>query len=154
MSLPTSTWIPGEILRDRHILDLPADTSVECDEPNDPEHTGFATATDACDPATTIGYFDETTARACSQQYTITRTWTAADGCGNETAGAQTIAVVDLEEEAVVWALTGRWRMQHEPALLPSGMRRTGRNHEIFSTKAQRHKGKLKEEKNDKTDEL
>ncbi len=31
------------------------------------------------------------------------------------------IAVIDLDEEAVVWALTGRWRMQHEPALLPGG---------------------------------
>lgn len=32
-----------------------------------------------------------------------------------------TIAIVDPREERVVWALTGMWRKQHEPVLLPSG---------------------------------
>jgi hypothetical protein len=32
-----------------------------------------------------------------------------------------TIAVVDMETEAVVWALTGRWKEQHDPTVLPNG---------------------------------
>jgi hypothetical protein len=32
-----------------------------------------------------------------------------------------TVAVVDLERTTVVWALTGLWRAQHQPSLLPSG---------------------------------
>jgi len=32
-----------------------------------------------------------------------------------------TIAVVDMEEGKVVWALTGRWRLQHQPTFIPGG---------------------------------
>ena len=32
-----------------------------------------------------------------------------------------TIAVVDPETETVVWALTGMWRQQHQPTVLPNG---------------------------------
>ena len=32
------------------------------------------------------------------------------------------IAVVDLDAEAVTWALSGQWIAQHEPTLLPNGM--------------------------------
>ncbi len=32
-----------------------------------------------------------------------------------------TIAVVDQDTEAVVWALTGMWRLQHQPTVLPNG---------------------------------
>ena len=31
------------------------------------------------------------------------------------------LAVIDLEREAVVWALTGPWRRQHQPVVLDSG---------------------------------
>jgi hypothetical protein len=32
-----------------------------------------------------------------------------------------TIAVVDPDTEAVVWALSGMWRLQHQPTVLPNG---------------------------------
>lgn len=32
-----------------------------------------------------------------------------------------TIAVVDMEAETVVWALSGRWHRQHQPTVLPDG---------------------------------
>jgi hypothetical protein len=32
-----------------------------------------------------------------------------------------TIAVVDTDKETVVWALTGMWRQQHQPTILPNG---------------------------------
>jgi hypothetical protein len=35
--------------------------------------------------------------------------------------GLDAIAVVDLDTEAVVWALTGMWRRQHQPTVLDSG---------------------------------
>ena len=35
--------------------------------------------------------------------------------------GIDTIAIVDLEAQEVSWALTGMWRRQHEPVLLPDG---------------------------------
>jgi len=32
-----------------------------------------------------------------------------------------TIAVLDMEQEAIAWALTGRWRKQHQPVVLRNG---------------------------------
>jgi len=32
-----------------------------------------------------------------------------------------TIAIIDLEQERVTWALTGMWKYQHEPSLLENG---------------------------------
>jgi len=32
-----------------------------------------------------------------------------------------TVAVLDLDEEKVVWALAGCWRQQHQPTMLPGG---------------------------------
>jgi len=32
-----------------------------------------------------------------------------------------TIAILDMEQERIVWAMTGLWRRQHQPTLLPSG---------------------------------
>ena len=32
-----------------------------------------------------------------------------------------TIAIIDLEQEKVTWALTGMWKYQHEPSLLKNG---------------------------------
>jgi outer membrane protein assembly factor BamB len=31
------------------------------------------------------------------------------------------VAVVDLEQEKVVWAITGDWKMQHQPTVLDNG---------------------------------
>ena len=33
----------------------------------------------------------------------------------------QTVAVVDMDAEAVVWALAGRWRAHHQPTILGNG---------------------------------
>jgi len=32
-----------------------------------------------------------------------------------------TIAIVDMQQESVVWALSGMWRMQHQPTVLDNG---------------------------------
>ena len=71
---------------------LPASSSVEC-----PATPAFATptATDACDAAPTLTFLDVTTPGTCPQEFTVTRTWTATDACGNSSSASQTISVTD-----------------------------------------------------------
>ena len=77
-------------------ITVPDDTTVECDESTDPSNTGGnATATDNCDNDVSITYSDVTTPGACGGNYSITRTWTATDDCGNSVSKNQTITVQD-----------------------------------------------------------
>jgi hypothetical protein len=66
------------------VITCPADTTIECDESTDPSSTGYATATDNCDPNPAIAYTDQTSGNV------ITRTWTATDACGNVDSCQQT----------------------------------------------------------------
>jgi Bacterial Ig domain len=79
------------------VITTPADASVECGGDTSPASTGSATATDACSGAT-VSHSDVTTAGSCPQGYTITRTWTAVDGCGNSASSVQTITVADTTD--------------------------------------------------------
>ncbi|MFV7234135.1 T9SS type A sorting domain-containing protein, partial [Flavobacterium sp. ZB4R12] len=71
---------------------LPAPSSVEC--PAAPVFT-TPTATDACDSSVTPTFADVRTAGSCPQEYSVTRTWTATDDCGNSSTASQTISVTD-----------------------------------------------------------
>src|SRR5205814_8553659 len=55
-----------------------------------------ATATDKCDNNPTLTPSDVTTPGSCAGNYTVTRTWTATDACGNSSTAAQTINVHDV----------------------------------------------------------
>jgi hypothetical protein len=77
------------------IITCPSDTTIECDESSDPANTGYATATDACDPSPTITYSDVTLPGSCPEESTITRTWTATDASGNSSSCSQIVEVVD-----------------------------------------------------------
>jgi len=68
------------------------DFTVECDEPYD---FTDPTVSDNCDPDPSLTYDDVTTPGDCPQEYSITRTWTATDACGNTSQDSQTIYVVD-----------------------------------------------------------
>ncbi|MCT4630120.1 gliding motility-associated C-terminal domain-containing protein, partial [Winogradskyella sp.] len=70
---------------------LPADVTVECDTVPTAE---TLTASDNCGTAT-VTLNESTTAGTCDNEYTLTRTWTATDACGNETIHSQTITVQD-----------------------------------------------------------
>jgi hypothetical protein len=59
---------------------LPAPTTIECDVT---PTWDTPTATDNCDPAPVLTFNDVTTAGSCPGSYTIVRTWTATDACGN-----------------------------------------------------------------------
>jgi hypothetical protein len=80
---------------DDPVISCPADITINCDESINPSHTGSATAIDNCDPNPAVTYADSETAGSCAQEKTITRTWTATDGCGNSAQCVQTITVVD-----------------------------------------------------------
>jgi FlaG/FlaF family flagellin (archaellin) len=66
--------------------------TIEC--PAEPVFS-TPTAADACDPDPSLTYVDDTTAGDCPQEYSVTRTWTATDYCGNSSTASQTITVVD-----------------------------------------------------------
>ncbi|MFN0015201.1 MAG: MopE-related protein, partial [Saprospiraceae bacterium] len=71
----------------------PVNITVQCSAvPSE----GMPTATDNCDATVAITYNGQTqTAGTCANAYTLTRTWTAADNCGNTKTVTQRITVVD-----------------------------------------------------------
>ncbi|MGJ8593827.1 MAG: HYR-like domain-containing protein [Aquaticitalea sp.] len=71
---------------------LPEEMTLEC--PATPQFAD-ATAMDACDQSVTLTYNDVTTPGDCEGEYSITRTWTATDDCGNSSTATQTINVED-----------------------------------------------------------
>ncbi len=80
------------------LLDVPADETVGCDAVPPP---ASVTASD-CDPAVAITFTTEQTAGSCPQSYTLTRTWTAIDACGNTSSQSQVITVVDTTPPVLV----------------------------------------------------
>ncbi len=70
-------------------ITCPASVEVECGQPNDPDHTGYATAVDNCDPSPIITFSDT------RNNGVTTRLWTATDACGNSAQCTQTITVDD-----------------------------------------------------------
>jgi len=83
-------------------ITCPPNVTVQCDESTDPSHTGWATATDACDPSVTITYTDQVDLSGCGG-YTglITRTWKATDDCGNTSTCQQIITIVDTTKPTI-----------------------------------------------------
>lgn len=73
------------------VITPPADYTAECSDNHPMED---ATATDACGTAT-ITVEQTTTPGTCTGEYTITRTFTATDDCGNASTASQTITIVD-----------------------------------------------------------
>ena len=54
-----------------------------------------ATATDNCGTVVSLILSENTTQGLCAGDYTITRTWTATDDCGNNSSASQTITIID-----------------------------------------------------------
>ena len=74
------------------IAALPAPSTISC--PATPIFA-VATATDACGSVFTLTSADVTTNGTCAGSYSVTRTWTAKDACGNTATASQTISVTD-----------------------------------------------------------
>ncbi|MGK0363014.1 MAG: gliding motility-associated-like protein [Saprospiraceae bacterium] len=75
------------------LIGVPEDTMLECHEDLSPANV---TATDDCDSNVEVIMTEETISGSCENEYTIIRTWTASDDCGNEVSATQTIMVKDI----------------------------------------------------------
>ncbi len=78
----------------------PDDLSLECDEALP---VTSAEASDDCG-SVTVTYDDETVAGDCAGNYTVLRTFTAEDGCGNSSTYVQTIEFTDTTAPVVLSA--------------------------------------------------
>lgn len=74
------------------LVGVPADTSAECDDVPAP---AAVTATDACDASPMVSLDEATVEGDCPDDFTLTRTWTATDACGNSASADQSIEVSD-----------------------------------------------------------
>jgi uncharacterized repeat protein (TIGR01451 family) len=70
----------------------PANTTVSCEAV---PTAAVLTATDNCDLAPVVTYAEVRTNGTCANSYTLTRTWTATDVCGNSSSKTQVITVED-----------------------------------------------------------
>ena len=117
----------------------PEDLALEC---SDDLPVTEATASDDCG-SVTVTYSDETIAGDCSGNFTVLRTFTAEDGCGNSTTHVQSIVFTDTTAPVVTAApadttyqvvagqtipvdLPGRRRLRHGGHHLRRRVHRTG----------------------------
>ncbi|MCH2199670.1 MAG: T9SS type A sorting domain-containing protein [Flavobacteriales bacterium] len=75
----------------------PTDMTVECDDIPAP---AVVTATDNCDETLEVMFSEEVISDGCP--YTIERTWTVMDDCGNADSYTQTLSVVDNTDPVLV----------------------------------------------------
>ena len=81
------------------IAGVPTDVTVECNAI--PVTASNITVTDNCDTNPSISYEETNTPGACTDSYTLTRTWTATDACGNEASESQIITVQDTQDPII-----------------------------------------------------
>lgn len=74
------------------LMGVPGDVSVQCDAVPPP---ALVTASDTCDTNVPVGFVESQADGACADQYTLTRSWTATDDCGNDVTGQQFVTVDD-----------------------------------------------------------
>ena len=82
------------------ITGVPTNISVTCGDIPAPA-TGII-ATDNCDTDVSITFEETQLAGSCTDNYTLVRTWTATDDCGNAIAGTQMIQVEDTENPILI----------------------------------------------------
>ncbi|SHM16898.1 hypothetical protein SAMN05216269_1031, partial [Flavobacterium xinjiangense] len=74
------------------LSEVPADVTVECSEV---PTAATLTATDNCDADPKVAFNEAKIEGNCASNYTLTRTWTATDACGNTSSKVQVITVQD-----------------------------------------------------------
>lgn len=82
-------------------ITCPTNVTINCEDLADPGNTGFASSYDNCDPNPAVTYSDVVDPGYCPNEETITRTWTATDGCGNLRSCNQIITVEDTEPPVI-----------------------------------------------------
>jgi hypothetical protein len=76
------------------LVGVPSDVTVECDAVPLP---AIVNATDTCSTGVNLNFEETRVDGSCIDNYTLTRTWTGVDGCGNSSSAAQTITVQDTQ---------------------------------------------------------
>jgi len=74
---------------------IPSDMTVECDNLPFAGSAADIIATDNCDALVEVNYNETIQGGSCADTYTMVRTWTATDNCGNTARGTQRIEVED-----------------------------------------------------------
>ncbi|MFV8328525.1 hypothetical protein ACNQGH_21820, partial [Flavobacterium sp. ZS1P14] len=74
------------------LSEAPADVTAECSAV---PATSTLTATDNCDADPKVTFNEVKTEGDCASNYTLTRTWTATDVCGNTASKSQVITIQD-----------------------------------------------------------
>ncbi len=74
------------------LTNVPTDETVDCDAVPPPD---TPTATDDCDANVSIMLDEVISSGNCSQSYTITRSWTAVDDCGNSVTSPNQVITVN-----------------------------------------------------------
>src|ERR1051325_1429463 len=77
------------------ITSIPTNVTVSCTGNVPAANNSLVVATDNCVGPVTITHNDVTTAGSCANRYSIARTYTATDACGNASSRTQTITVDD-----------------------------------------------------------
>ena len=93
--------------------ELPAESTIDC--PAMPELVE-ASVNDACGDFE-LAFTDVTTPGSCPANYSITRTWTATDACGNSSSASQTINVQDITAPVVLTPLADQFIQCQEEAV-------------------------------------
>ncbi|GAB4312015.1 MAG: hypothetical protein Kow0097_13640 [Candidatus Bipolaricaulota bacterium] len=96
------------------VLTCPGNVNLGCN-PSDtsPDVTGWATATDNCDPNPTVTYTDSLSTVGCTT--TISRIWSASDACGNTTQCTQVITYTADTVPPTIHCPGHVWRSSSEP---------------------------------------
>jgi hypothetical protein len=97
----------------------PVDLTVNCDSIPAPD---TLTATDNCDNNVIVNYTAASAPGICADQYTITRTWTATDECGNSTTFSQNIAVIDCGPDVALLISPNPVVCEGEPIALSASL--------------------------------
>ena len=82
------------------LWEIPADIQTECG--NIPPIDLNVGVLDNCDPNATLDFVETYTPGFCIDNYTIIRTWTATDNCGNSVSDSQYISVVDTQDPVLI----------------------------------------------------
>ncbi|MEM9819759.1 MAG: SdrD B-like domain-containing protein [Bacteroidota bacterium] len=77
------------------LIGVPSDETVDCDFVPGPPAADLVIATDNCDANVAVVFAEIINPGTCLHQYTILRTWTATDACGNQDQQTQIITVED-----------------------------------------------------------
>lgn len=79
----------------------PGTQNLECDASFMPANTGNATATTTCAGNAVLSYIDNITSNGCANDFTVSRVWTAVDGCGGSATYTQIINVSDNTDPVI-----------------------------------------------------